>query len=138
MNPIYRDFIRINQGAAVKHLYNSLESMLASDKEPCLLHPQRRCCGEPDPGIALGVTGSPCNPFSTQRTKRFSDGSISNHAMSVTTMASVLNFYTAWEPHAGITEQVQGFGMRTSSSDPETPLEKFLDKTETVHFVVVF
>ena len=73
-------------------------------------------------GVSLGVTGSPCNPFSTFRTKRFADGSVSAHSMTDTTMASVIRFYQKFEPRAGITEQVKGFGMRTSSEDKTTPL----------------
>ena len=77
-------------------------------------------------GVSLGVTGSPCNPFSTFRTKRFADGSVSAHAMTDTTMASVIQFYQKFEPRAGITEQVKGFGMRTSSEDKTSPLNLFL------------
>ena len=73
-------------------------------------------------GVSLGVTGSPCNPFSTFRTKRFADGSVSAHSMTDTTMASVIRFYQKFEPRAGNTEQVKGFGMRTSSEDKTTPL----------------
>ena len=77
-------------------------------------------------GVSLGVTGSPCNPFSTARPKRFADGSVASHSMTRTTMASVLEFYQRFEPRAGITEQVKGFGMRTSSNTSETPLQQFL------------
>ena len=77
-------------------------------------------------GVSLGVTGSPCNPFSTARTKRFADGSVAGHSMTQTTMGSVLDFYQRFEPRAGITEQVKGFGMRVSSTNSETPLEQFL------------
>ena len=128
-NPKYQDFIRQNQGSRLQHMFGSLESMLQPGH--CVLHRDgMNCCVNPrEDNISLGVTGSPCNPFSTQRTKRFADGSISSHAMSDTTMESVIGFYTKWEPHAGITEQVSGFCMRTSHSDPETPLQKSLAST---------
>ena len=94
----------------------------------CTLHPAGLCSRsltESD-DIALGVTGSPCNPYSTQRNKRFSDGSIAGHSMTDTTMESVVSFYQLYEPHCSITEQVAGFGMRTSHSDATTPLDKRL------------
>lgn len=37
----------------------------------------------------LAMVGSPCNPFSTQRTKRFSDGNVKEHHLySVTSDSS--------------------------------------------------
>lgn len=50
--------------------------------------------------------------------------------MTETTMDSVVKFYMTFEPHAGITEQVKGFGMRSSSSDATTPKEKSLATTQ--------
>ena len=124
--PDYRQVILKNNERHVRHLYYSLEDMLA--EKPCSLHPAvRGCCPcAANQSISLGVTGSPCNPYSTRRCKRFSDESIKNHAMTNTTMCSVIDFYKKWEPRAGITEQVKGFGMRMSSSDPTTPCEKLL------------
>ena len=79
-----------------------------------------------DEGVSLLVSGSPCNPFSTKRAKRFSNGSVSAHSMTATTMQSVIDSYVKFEPRAGITEQVKGFGMRYSPEDPTTPLAEFL------------
>ena len=108
----YRDVISLNHPSRVKHIYTSIEEML-EDKG-------FKVCGGP----SLGVTGSPCNPFSTKRNKRFADGSIVDHRMSTTTFDCVTNWYSKFEPRTGITEQVRGFVMRISSSTPETPCDR--------------
>ena len=88
-------------------------------------------------GISLGVTGSPCNPFSTIRTKRFHDGSVVDHSMTLTTMDSVVQFYKKFEPRCGITEQVKGFGMRLSSSVSTTPLDMFLGLADQKNIIIL-
>ena len=44
--------------------------------------------------------------------------------MHGTTMQSVVDFYRKYEPHVGITEQVAGFGQRTSTTDPTSPYRR--------------
>ena len=58
---------------------------------------------------SLAVTGSPCNPFSTKRNKRFADGSIANHSMSGTTLSSTVIFYRTFEPEVGNNRTSQRF-----------------------------
>ena len=93
-------------------------------QQPCSLHPHEHTCPLPVE-INLAVTGSPCNPFSTYRTKRFADGA-AVHSMYKTTSEDVVSFYRRFEPHCGITEQVKGFGMPTSENDQQTPMAKLL------------
>ena len=128
MNTSYQSVIMANNPGQVKHMYNSLEDML--DDKPCSLHESHGCktcctCSDADSSPCLGVTGSPCNPYSIRRAKRFQDGSISEHSMNDTTQGSVIKFYQKFEPRTGISEQVMGFGMRTSSSVSQTPCEQF-------------
>lgn len=78
----------------------------------------------PEPDLA--ITGSPCNPFSTQRSKRFVDGNVSSHISFNITMQGVVNFYKVVLPKVGITEQVEGFDKPMSTTDSTTPLELFL------------
>ena len=113
----YREIIKENncrrsRVLLEKDIHNSLEDLLGSTPRPKL--------GQ----ASLAVTGSPCNPFSTKRNKRFADGSIANHSMSGTTLTSTVIFYRTFEPEVGITEQVKGFDMRTSTSDAETPCDR--------------
>ncbi|CAE7208256.1 unnamed protein product, partial [Symbiodinium necroappetens] len=131
----YRDVIVANSGKKVtggkghiEHLYDSLESMLL--EKTCVLHQAQvqgsgQCaCSLRRGEVNLGVTGSPCNPFSLRRTKRFADGSVAAHSMSDTTFESVVGFYQRYEPRVGVSEQVLGFDMKTSSSDPTTPYQR--------------
>ena len=126
--PEYRSIIMRNHGKHLQHMFETIEDMLAD--QPCVLHPGQSSCralphgADMADGVSLGITGSPCNPFSTARCKRFADDSVQQHSMTVTTMRCVVQFYTTWEPRAGITEQVTGFDMRTSASDPTTPCDK--------------
>ena len=97
---------------------------------PCLLCKGDHASCEIPCDIHLAVTGSPCNPFSTYRAKRFVDGAMC-HSMYKTTGEDVVSFYCKYEPHVGVTEQVKGFGMATSSSDEESPMEKLLNSKVT-------
>ena len=138
INATYRDVILENHGVSIQHLHRSLEDLLV-DKS-CSLHDGASSCkvdGSTKYGgdINLGITGSPCNPYSTKRCKRFSNGNVASHSMSNITMESVITFYRRFEPKTGITEQVKGFAMRTSVEDPESPCDKFLTCT-SVQFIV--
>ena len=126
----------------------SLEEMLGGSPANCVWHGgvatnSCSCIGSVGEtarmhGISLGITGSPCNPFSTARTKRFADGSVVEHSMTQTTMASVVGFYKQFEPRAGITEQVKGFGMKVSSAVSETPLNQFLSSAKECYILHCF
>ena len=118
----YQSVIKENNISNVKHLWGTLESMVAG--ESCLLHPGAKCCVHQD--VKLGVTGSPCNPYSTQRSKRFHDGGVVTHEMNDTTFKDVISYYQKFEPHTCVTEQVMGFQMATSTTDPQSPLDKSL------------
>ena len=126
MNKAYQEVILGNNRRHVKHMWGELDTML-DRRQACVLHGSAQLCGNPPcplpDEVHLAVTGSPCNPFSTLRTKRFVDGAAC-HSMYNTTSQSVIQFYTLFEPHVGITEQVKGFDMASSPHDTETPLQK--------------
>lgn len=44
--------------------------------------------------------------------------------MNETTLTCVVNMYQEFEPRVGITEQVRGFCMRTSTEDPVSPCDR--------------
>ncbi|CAE7234966.1 unnamed protein product [Symbiodinium microadriaticum] len=123
--PEYRRVIQANHGSRLQHLYETLEDML--EEKTCTKHPDcERCRVDSAGGISLALTGSPCNPFSKQRAKRFRDQSVQHHRMTETTMSGVVGLYLKWEPRAAIMEQVRGFDMQTSQADVTTPATKFL------------
>ncbi|CAE7321324.1 unnamed protein product, partial [Symbiodinium sp. CCMP2592] len=116
--PEYRRVIQANHGSRLQHLYETLEDML--EGRPCTKHADCEHCRIDAVGnISLALTGSPCNPFSKQRAKRFRDQSVQLHHMTETTMSGVVGLYRKWEPRAAIMEQVRGFDMKTSQADLE-------------------
>ena len=146
-----------DEGRHIDHLFSSLEDMIHFTGEfhqRCALHEsgmceshqsQKPCAVESSSAtsnISMGITGSPCNPYSTQRAgKRFSDGSVASHPLHDTTMEHVVTFYKKFEPNVGITEQVRGFDMRYSSSVETTPLQMLLVLSvavSSVYFSPVF
>ena len=72
----------------------------------------------------LLVTGTPCDPFSVQRAKRFADGQVKHHEDYSLTMESAVNMYLKYEPHVGVVEQVKGFIMPLASGDNATPYDR--------------
>ena len=74
--------------------------------------------------LDLLVTGSPCNPFSTQRAKRFKPGDVAKHCSAAVTFESIVGMYQVHEPKMGVTEQVEGFDKPISSTDRATPMQR--------------
>ena len=128
-NPQYRDVIEMNNTGKVLHMFETLEGML--DGGPCLLHQSSNANCHPKREIHLGISGSPCQPYSQKRgSKRWACGGVASHPKHSTSMDSVLAWYTKYEPHASVTEQVMGFKMKTSHEISESPLEQPLVKVD--------
>ena len=137
----------MNNEGKVKHTFESLESMLGVDPEcregpaPCLLHPNGRgtsCRPAPNAEIHLGISGSPCQPYSQKRgAKRWANGGVGNHNQC-STMDYVLSWYVKYEPHIGVTEQVKGFEMRSSSDVEESPMQRSLVGIPKFIFIFIF
>lgn len=139
-----------DEGQQIDHLFSSLEDMLhfrGEVHQRCALHDfdlcQNTSCAvvpsSKGSNISLGITGSPCNPYSTQRAgKRFSDGSVASHPLNDMTMEKVVDFYIQFEPNVGISEQVKGFDMRYSTSIETTPLQMLLVTASHVLSFAVF
>ena len=92
----------------------------------CCLHPEAGSCAAltKHDTVDLLVTGSPCDPFSVQRTKRFRHDDVKSHPDFDTTMTSVVAMYQKYEPKVGVLEQVKGFSMPFHSGSPGTPLDR--------------
>ena len=93
----------------------------------CCLHPQAQSCAAVagHDKVDMLVTGSPCDPFSVQRTKRFNEDAVKSHPDFETTMSSVVAMYQKYEPKVGVLEQVKGFNMPFHSGAPGTPLDRW-------------
>ena len=126
-NPQYRDFFLANC-PSFQHVYESIEEQVQGSG-PCILCKQAGMeCevgrdGLPQP-VDLLVTGSPCDPFSRQRPKRFVTGDVRMHAAFDVTMSVLLDMYAKFSPNVGIMEQVLGFLMPMDSTTTETPYSR--------------
>ncbi|CAE7837858.1 unnamed protein product [Symbiodinium sp. CCMP2592] len=132
-NKHFRDFVLANYSTL--HFHATMEDQLAG--APCLLHGREEACAVD--ACDYLVLGTPCNPFSTQRLKRFCDGSIKGHALSQCTFASAISMLKRFEPPTATMEQTEGFMMRESSASHVTPLQRqpvqgFLAEVEKIHF----
>ncbi len=119
---VYRRVIEENHQKGIDRIFDDVKDQLS-------FHQHHEGMVEPD----LGITGSPCNPFSTQRAKRWVEGNVANHISFETTMSSVVQFYESLQPKMGITEQVSGFDQPFSATDRRTPKQMLLVE-QTNHF----
>lgn len=105
-------------------MFETLEGMLDRGGS-CLLHQSCKTNCHPNREIQLGISGSPCQPYSQKRgSKRWSCGGVASHPKHSTSMDSVIAWYTKYEPHASVTEQVMGFKMKTSNEISESPMKQ--------------
>jgi site-specific DNA-cytosine methylase len=115
-------FLANNEEGTFSHVYERVEDQL--DNQPCLLHPNsKRCdatCGEM---VDFMLAGSPCDPYSRQRCKRFESGSVKTHCDFETTFTSVIKMFKKYCPKIGILEQVQGFQLPLDTTTRVTPYE---------------
>ncbi|CAE7204848.1 unnamed protein product [Symbiodinium sp. CCMP2592] len=138
MNQDFRSFCLLNHGSHCRHFYTSLEAQLACDA-PCFLCVEQNaantCTGHLEgPGVDLLVTGTPCDPFSVQRSKRFADGRVKQHEDFSLTMETAVDMYLKYEPHVGVLEQVKGFIMPLSSGQNATPYDRFMEAMQQANF----
>ncbi|CAE7266402.1 unnamed protein product [Symbiodinium sp. CCMP2592] len=109
----FREFVSANQGSAVHCMHDSLQSQLAA--APNI--PAGKA-------VRLLMAGSPCDPFSVVRPKRFQEGSVDSHGLTQVTMQYIVRALLAFRPHVSILEQVEGFVKPISEHDPSTPLDR--------------
>lgn len=115
----------LNHRHTFQHFFSSIEDQL--NNQPCLLCREEMSSCDPAAGateVDLMVTGSPCNPFSLQSSKRFASGAVKEHALFQVTMKSVLDLYLKIEPVVGLLEQVTGFMKPLEKDSAETPKQR--------------
>ena len=115
----FRDFCSSNYPEGFEHVYETMEDQ--AEKGPCLLHPTGECKVE---SVDLACFGTPCDPYSRQRPKRWVDGSVKAHEDYGTTFQASVNLLKAYEPKVAIMEQVDGFDMKYGGDDDATPLSR--------------
>ena len=115
-NETYRSVILANHANVVQNIFKDVAEQVDFHAKQC----------HELPDVDIGVAGSPCNPFSTQRSKRYVTGDVAAHESFEVTMVSVIGFYRTIEPKLGVTEQVAGFDQPFSHEQRATPLQMLL------------
>ena len=120
-----KDFVEANYGLrSPLHWYGSMCDQAAG--KACMLHPYAADgCSPASAQVALSLVGTPCHPFSTQRSDRFVAGSVTSHHEFETGMDELLDFIYKFQPKTMISEQVTGFDMPFEKGGNTTPLQMF-------------
>lgn len=105
------------------HWFCTLADQIAG--KPCRLHEfaSDGCNGSPCTPD-LGLIGSPCHPFSTQRNGRFEPGSVQGHEECKVAMTEMLQWLVKFEPRVAFLEQVAGFDMPETKGGPQSSSPK--------------
>lgn len=136
MEPSYRDLCNLNYPGKIGHFYRTLEEQIKERSicENCSGSLQSEVLGACKPkedltGSEIDVlfSGSPCDPFSQQRSKRWVEGNVKSHHQFETTMTEMAHLYLAYEPLKMIFEQVLGFTMPFEKNGTQTPKDLSLD-----------
>ena len=103
MNMHFKDLIMLNYPGKIHHFYSSIEDQGTMSKV-CLLCEgslRSRVFGQCQPArslpeanfsnLNLFISGSPCTPFSLQRSKRFAAGNVKNHVSFGTNLSGRLH-----------------------------------------------
>ena len=70
------------------------------------------------------VMGTPCQPFSCQRVKRFAPGAVAVHSLVSCTFRDSYELLEAFEPPTATMEQVLGFKRPMEKGSDETPFDR--------------
>lgn len=116
----FRQFASVNHDSC--HWHRTIGDQLKD--APCASHPQSVECKVADEGCHLLILGTPCNPFSTQRQKRFAPGSIMAHGLSTHTFDDAYQMLSKVKPVNCIFEQTEGFDKPFDTETTETPLQR--------------
>ncbi|CAK9085091.1 unnamed protein product [Durusdinium trenchii] len=105
------------------HWFKNLEDQMKN--RPCCDHRYAQQCQASPVQPDLGICGTPCHPYSTQRANRFAAGSVDEHKEFNVAMEQFLKWFERFEPKALVFEQVMGFQMPFIAGGSETPLSRF-------------
>ena len=124
-NDAFRSVILSN--FQVEHLHGTMAEQVA--EKVCIHHKK---CGQVSCSLTecdLCVFGTPCNPFSEMRVKRFRDGSVAQHPLASITFVDAKNMIVQGRHRCIIMEQVAGFDKPESAGDTfATPMQRFLHR----------
>ena len=104
------------------HWFHCLEEQQL--QRPCSLHPAADNCNPCPVDADIGICGTPCHPFSMQRSARFQPQSVEKHHECDVALKHFLTWMETFEPSVQIFEQVLGFSMPFETGSQETPLSR--------------
>ena len=110
-NDAFRSFIAENHTVPIFH--RTMQDQIRNEPNPVT----------PD----YLVMGTPCNPFSLARSKRFHEDSVQNHGLYKQTFEDAFQLLEKYQPVTATMEQSDGFDRPISSSTEQTPLRGVLE-----------
>eukprot|EP00439_Symbiodinium_sp_Y106_P008465 s6826_g1.t1 len=109
-NDRFRAYVQCTVHEPVRHFHASMEDQVSG--VCCTLHGGQDGCAVEAAGVVdIAVAGSPCPPFSMQRSKRFLDGTVEQHPLFYVTDDILPKWLVRFEPKFAVLEQVQEIGM---------------------------
>ena len=117
-NKNYRLYAHVNFGKHVVHWHETLADAVMG--AACTAHPMRSTCKVPK-GCNLLVLGTPCNPFSTMRSKRYNENSVMGHELVDVTFKDAFAAFQSQQPVNAVMEQTEGFGRATGRHSQGQP-----------------
>ncbi|CAE7252717.1 unnamed protein product [Symbiodinium sp. CCMP2592] len=112
------------QNFEIQHMHGTMQEQIEGRK--CLRHEKCSdvsCC--PMEACDLCVFGTPCNPFSDLRMKRYRDDSVARHPLAEVTFRDAKSMIVQGDHRCIIMEQVAGFDKMESGSDTlSTPMRR--------------
>lgn len=120
-NACFRTVLQSNH--EVKHVHQTMSSQVSG--QPCLLHPHAEGCKLPEGDLC--VFGTPCPPYSSQRSKRYVEGTVKQHPLWSVTFVDAVEMLVKHSHKAVVMEQVPGFDKVEASGlcTEETPMSQF-------------
>ena len=129
----YRELCELNYGGKFTHFFDDVAKQHAGKEACCfcsgtlaaqLSGPCRPLLELERQEVDIMFTGSPCPPYSTQRTKRYVEGSVKAHPAFETTMTHVISLIKAYKPFRVVFEQVWGFAQPEVKGGRQTPKDR--------------
>lgn len=106
-----------------QHLHETIRDQV--DGCACTLHPLAEGCSVADPPCDLVCLGTPCPPYSDQRTTRYCAAGVDSHPLASITTEDARDMICLQNHKAIIMEQVSGFDKADQAGKPDsTPMRR--------------
>ena len=129
-----RAFVEGNPGKCTKptHWHRNLNDQ--SRSKPCAYHPCSLQCSAAPEHVDFGICGTPCHPYSTQRSGRWAasgPSAVTAHQEYSVAMADFFEWFTAFTPKVTVFEQVMGFAKPIHAGASMSPYDLLFGSRKT-------